>query len=267
MERTIDVSNFMTLPYMAQYEILMKIQYRDLMQFCATSRQARRICDDEDFWKFKIQRDFGRVGPASPAKYEGEAASDLYPVATNIKNLHLMHSDTWKAEYEYYLKKVNKMFETVIFEGNLDAVIDLIDVGADVNHNNGYPMNLAVGEREPDIVKVLLENGADPNLFEDVPLIYVAVQNSDINMVEILIEAGTDVDTLRTPRHGYDPDALGMATRRGDEAMSSLLRRASGKWRSSTFSLIDEVLFNIQYFSPAERQTAIDYIRETFHLT
>ncbi len=266
-----DVSKFMALPYMTQYEILLKLQYKDLMRFCATSSQARRICADEDFWKFKIQRDFGRVGQrVQSLRFKGYPdVSELYPITANINNLHLMHGGTWKAEYEYYLKKINEWLEIVIYEGNLGALIDLIDAGVDVNYDLGRPLNDAVGEHEPDLVKVLLENRADPNLFNSIPPIYVAVRSGQINVVNMLIEAGADVDTPRNddPRNRNPKDALAMAIHMGDEDMASLIRRASGNLRSSTFSMIDEVLFNIQYFSPAERQTAIDYIRETFHLT
>jgi len=43
------------LPYEVDYEIISNLNCKDLTSLCATSKHFRRICDDEDYWLYKIK--------------------------------------------------------------------------------------------------------------------------------------------------------------------------------------------------------------------
>lgn len=84
--------------------------------------------------------------------------------------------------------------------GSVAVVETLLDNGANANaatsETRSTALMWAVAERHPDIVRVLLGNGANPHTSATdgfTPLLY-ATQNGDVAMAEILLGTGVDID-------------------------------------------------------------------------
>ena len=152
------------------------------------------------------------------------------------------------------------LIELAVWANNLESVKILLEAGVSINekHQNCYtPLTTAVRDNHPEMLAFLLSHGADPNLKgEDVPLriairkpailkqlleggaditkykglIELATYCNDLESIEILLEAGEDInqkhDGVYTPlttairdnkievlayllSHGADPNALG----------------------------------------------------------
>jgi uncharacterized protein len=89
-----------------------------------------------------------------------------------------------------------KELSDFIFEGNLEGVKEIIVRGGDVNgfdEIGGTPLCLATTKNNLEIVRLLLEAGANPNLADDCGRLPLDSGSSDITA--LLIEAGADVDT------------------------------------------------------------------------
>ena len=87
-------------------------------------------------------------------------------------------------------------------DGNIEAVKQHLAAGADVNakDENGWtPLNSAAEKGRNQIVKLLIEKGADLNA--GTPLIFAAGEGH-MEVVELLIAAGTDVNTKANDQLG-----------------------------------------------------------------
>lgn len=92
--------------------------------------------------------------------------------------------------------------------GHLEAVRLLIERGADVNMQtrSGTALLAAVTRSKSEMIKLLLEKGADPNLqFAGDSVLHIASKVSCFACVKLLVEAGADVNALnikaQTPLH------------------------------------------------------------------
>ena len=111
-----------------------------------------------------------------------------------------------------------------VSRGHTDVVKLLLDAGADPNKaiNFGHtPLTLAVVNGNVDIVKILLDKGADPNtrdFYGDTPLRFTTI-NGNTDMVKVLLDAGAN------PNKGncYGQGPLYWATRYGRADVVKLL--------------------------------------------
>ena len=86
-------------------------------------------------------------------------------------------------------------------EGNLDKVKNFIKKGCDVNkrskgHFGITPLMHAAGERRRDVVKYLIDQGADirREAWYDRTALHYACESGDVNIVEVLLGKGAEID-------------------------------------------------------------------------
>ena len=82
---------------------------------------------------------------------------------------------------------------------HMNACSILIRAGADINDHMAAstPLVTAVATASLDLVKLLLESGADPNVVGQSfgrPALYYAVANAHVSAVKLLLDCGADVD-------------------------------------------------------------------------
>ncbi len=68
----------------------------------------------------------------------------------------------------------------------------IIDYGADIHNDDEYPLVISCQEGYYDIAKFLIENGADIHVESDWPL-RIASENGHLDIVQLLVENGADV--------------------------------------------------------------------------
>jgi ankyrin repeat protein len=115
------------------------------------------------------------------------------------------------------------------FFGRYEAVELLIERGAEVDAfgrgwMTGTAMHSAVSRLQSDVLRVLLEAGADPNVRQSAgwtPL-HAAVANGDLASVDLLLDAGADL----TATNDEGRSVTDLANESGDEATADRIRSA-----------------------------------------
>jgi len=111
-----------------------------------------------------------------------------------------------------------------IFDGNIKLVEKAIENGVDlekvyVSYYGATPLVLAIGGGRMNIVKLLLEKGANPNsTISTIPL-HHAIGQGNIDIIKILLNGGAD-PTIKN-YNGYD--AIGIAQSVGNQDIVRLL--------------------------------------------
>jgi uncharacterized protein len=115
------------------------------------------------------------------------------------------------------------------FFGRYEAAALLIERGAEVDAfgrgwMTGTAMHSAVSRLQSDVVRILLEAGANPNVRQSAgwtPL-HAAAMNGDVTSVEFLLASGADP----TATNDEGRSVIDLATENGDEATVDLIRSA-----------------------------------------
>ena len=55
--RNFNISDF---PYEILFNILLNADLKDIANYCQTSKSASGICKDQNFWRIKLWKDYGR---------------------------------------------------------------------------------------------------------------------------------------------------------------------------------------------------------------
>src|SRR5260370_20614853 len=127
-----------------------------------------------------------------------------------------------------FKERRQRHFAQAAADGNLRRMQLLHFAGAHVNpHGNGcMPLYLAAGEGRLDVVRYLLDEGADVNArekFGDTALNETAYYGH-ISVIKELLFRGADINTI-----GIDGTALDIAISRGNAAVADLLKHHGGK--------------------------------------
>jgi hypothetical protein len=91
--------------------------------------------------------------------------------------------------------------------GNLNKVIELINLGANVHADDDAPLRYASRNGHLEVVKYLLSMGADVHAYDDAPLCWASI-NGHLEVVKYLVSVGADV-------HADDDMSLRWASRNG----------------------------------------------------
>nr|QBK92109.1 MAG: F-box domain and ankyrin repeat protein [Pithovirus LCPAC304] len=206
LEENPTVDMLKELPPEMQMYVAVQLRYPDVLRFCATSTEAKRVCSTDYFWKLKIEHDF----PKKAVGTEGKRRE--------------MYNKHWQDAQEKILECARL--------GHLKCIESSIQLGIDLNFQTkkgetdlmtpGTALMGAAGWGHADIVQMLLEHGADPNIKNSkgfTALMYPSV-DGDADMVRLLLEHNANPNL----RNQYGEAALYLATEeRGTDVVRLLL--------------------------------------------
>lgn len=127
-----------------------------------------------------INKSNNRVPPLVPYDFKNLESYISRKNLENVKNL--------MASVKFSDEDKDKALLSAVKKGDIDIIKFLLDQGADINLEEGYPLYSAVIEKKLDVVKYLLDEGANPKLLNSSRSFYRAVVNNDIDMVKFLGE-------------------------------------------------------------------------------
>nr|QBK92134.1 MAG: ankyrin repeat protein [Pithovirus LCPAC304] len=163
------------LPIEVIWKTLFNLLPKDILQFCATHHRANNIiCQNDDFWAQKIQRDF-----------EGMYETSSIPIGTRFET------------YKEYWDNARERFSSCVLEGHTECVKSLLRLGVDPNSEIAWKytaLRVASYKGYADIVRLLLEHGADPNIRDlfGFTALMIAVSFEHADIVPLLLEHGAD---------------------------------------------------------------------------
>lgn len=109
-------------------------------------------------------------------------------------------------------------------KGHLAVAKLLVENGAEISHGGWAPLHYAVFEGRPEVVKYLVEKGADKNALapNGYTALMLAARNGQLEAARALLYEDVDL-SVRGPK---GETALGIAKERKNEELENLLRRA-----------------------------------------
>ncbi len=160
------------------YKILNDLNDKDLINYCSVNSQAKKICNDQDFWLNRIMVKFPYLPP----------------------DLMLEHKDEDRTWSEYYIDIRGALTNPNLYltgganNGRFDWVIIALNNRADIHHMDDEALIRTVAIGDFEMVKYLVDHGADIHVRDDWPLM-VASENGHLDIVKYLVKKGVDVRT------------------------------------------------------------------------
>lgn len=163
------------------YIILNKLDDKDLVNVCQTNKKADEICNDQAFWLNRIRTKFPELTMNILNKYKrGRTWSDYY-----IKDLITIKP-----------RSARDAIVNGAYAERLDWIIVALKKGADINTYLGIsPIVIAVATGNLDIIKYLVEHGADIHIAHDFPL-REASERGYLDIVKYLVEKGANINDV-----------------------------------------------------------------------
>jgi hypothetical protein len=120
---------------------------------------------------------------------------------------------------------LNRDLAKAVGDGDVEAVLSLLDRGADINADGvAFPPLLeAVAAGNVEMVRALLDLGATPNAKDpehEITALMQAAQNGDVEIVRLLLGAGCDVNA----REWENRTALTYATMFPGQGTAAIVR-------------------------------------------
>lgn len=195
------------IPIEIIYNILLQLPYKDIINYCASNRESREICNDNIFWAAKLDYDFSTIDflekPLIPSQYVRkfkEVTQDIY-----IK---------WMNHALYPPSFVNNDIDAIIFRSHisgdmnshdalraleplvigdfLDELKDLFDNGILSNESYGFDVAFdAIKHNKLDILKWSMTKMNPKNLRS---LTSMASSRNDIHILKWLEQNGVPPD-------------------------------------------------------------------------
>ena len=102
---------YLHLPYDTLYEIAMKLPIRDVVNQCNTSSRLREICKNQEFWRKRVEQDFGLDAINWKQLYIDESGkveqSSAYWLQKFVNDVD-PKSYAWKEKYIKYLNGLDR---------------------------------------------------------------------------------------------------------------------------------------------------------------
>nr|QBK92104.1 MAG: ankyrin repeat protein [Pithovirus LCPAC304] len=173
LEENPTVDMLKELPSEMQMYVAVQMRYPDVVRFCATSTEAKRVCNTDYFWKLKMEHDFPKkaVGP------EGK------------------RRETYK---KYWQDAQEKLVECAK-RGHAECIESSIQLGIDLNFQDETrrtALYLASSRGHTDIVRVLLDHDANPDLqdWKQDSVLITASWLGHADIVKLLLDHDADSD-------------------------------------------------------------------------
>jgi len=193
----------MDLPKDINYQLMLRMEDKDLVNFCRTSKKANEYCQDDIFWLNRIMYKFPYIPLDVLKRYKGERSwanyyiYDLRKVDIKSKNYVSLLTNAFNGRLDRVMILTNNGFRhpgalnNAATNGHLEVVKYLLSKGYIIDSS----LIFAVIHGHLDIVKYLVEHGANVNIeyFDGTPLGY-AYEYGLTDIANYLIEKGAKID-------------------------------------------------------------------------
>lgn len=159
------------------------------------------------FEEFKFEE--WEILSASPYEIEKAIVDEINKKTSDIEYIKNLFEYSG-IDVNSTLKSDNSFLLWAVFNYKPDIVKMLLGMGADPNKMNDLsktPLNFAIQYQYEDIAKLLLDSGADPNVvdkYEDT-MLHICADNGKLELVKLLLNAGANPNVFnshrRTPLH------------------------------------------------------------------
>ena len=188
------------LPIELIWETLYDLPPKDVLHFCKTHRKAGEICQNNDFWAEKIQRDFGKLFDTSSIPTENRLET-----------------------YKTFWKEAQEKFISCAKKGHFKCVETLLQLGVNPNLQNENGDTALMGAsymRHLHIVLLLLDHGANTDIQSRTDG-WTALMRASVrghrDIIQLLLDRGANPDI---PGH-YGQTAHIFAARYGYKSLKS----------------------------------------------
>lgn len=204
------------------------------------------------------------------AEYIDEPADLLTLISLNWSTYNLFISDLYKRDVAnadgwalgWYANR-----------GVAKGVRGMLAAGAKINSTNGdgTPLSLAVEGSHTHIVKLLLENGASPDIPADFPpleaAIYESQRDDDFEIPQMLLDYGANINFSFEGEWGFQESALHIAARNYNcNLLKFLLDRGANvqfgvRPDEDAVSLLHYVVYPLEYNNQVDRPQLENVVR------
>ena len=196
--------------------ILENLEDIDLVSYCKLNKEANKICNDQTFWYNRLRSRFPQIDLEVMAKVKTASWSDVY--IQMVQFVRSVNTTNWLRNKEEVISFQDKN-EALTFasqEGHIDIVKYLVENGADIHARNDWALIMASENGHLDIVKYLVNEGADIHVRKDWAL-RIASEKGHLDIVKYLVNEGADI-------HARDDWALRVASRKGHVEVVKFLK-------------------------------------------
>ena len=159
--------------------IMMELDDKSLFNFCQINKYGKKLCLNEDFWRNRLWKYYGKIYPT-----EGQKWKEFY-----LKLVYYID------KYKY--EKDDDSFQRVCEAGHLELVKYLISTGL-VNPSGGdnYAIRVASANGHLEVIKYLMSTGLVDPSSKDNFAIGTASYNGNLEVVKYLmsIDGGYNID-------------------------------------------------------------------------